>query len=150
MTKRAQICGYDGHEEIELALLKLYGITQNPLHLRLARFFLDQHGKQPHFFELECDKRDEPVEQRKYRDDTQGMYAYYQAHQPVRQQRRAVGHAVRAMYLYCAMQDMVNLYRRDFLGGGLFGTVEQHCHKATVYNRGHWPQPSWRAFYIRL
>ena len=107
--KEGQICGYDGHEEIELALLKLYGITQNPLHLRLARFFLDQHGKQPHFFELECDKRDEPVEQRKYRDDTQGMYAYYQAHQPVRQQRRAVGHAVRAMYLYCAMQDMVNL-----------------------------------------
>lgn len=104
-----QLPGYDGHEEIELALMKLYGVTHDPEHLRLARFFLDQRGQQPHFFEKECECRGEPLDQRKYRDDMQGMYAYYQAHKPVREQTRAVGHAVRAMYLYCAMQDSANL-----------------------------------------
>lgn len=108
-TEEGKLPGYDGHEEIELALIKLYGITQDPRHLKLASYFVDQRGQSPHFFEEECERRGEPEDQRKYRDDMQGMYAYYQAHQPVRQQTRAVGHAVRAMYLYCAMQDLANL-----------------------------------------
>lgn len=101
-----KIQGYDGHEEIELALVKLYRTTGNAKYLELSKFFIDERGKEPSFFEKECDIRGEELEDRKYRSDGQGMYSYYQAHMPVRAQEKAVGHAVRAMYLYCAMVDV--------------------------------------------
>ena len=105
-TEEGKIPGYDGHPEIELALVKLYDETGNEKYLELCRFFIDQRGTEPHFYEWECEKRGEPVEQREYRIDRQGRYAYYLAHEPVRRQKRAVGHAVRAMYLYCGMVDL--------------------------------------------
>lgn len=105
-TEEGKIPGYDGHPEIELALVKLYDETGNEKYLELCRFFIDQRGTEPHFYEWECEKRGEPVEQREYRIDRQGRYAYYLAHEPVRRQKRAVGHAVRAMYLYCGMADL--------------------------------------------
>ncbi len=101
-----KICGYDGHEEIELALVKLYRITGNEKYLELSRFFIDERGKSPLFFDTECDQRGESPEDRKYRADGQGIYSYYQSHVPVREQNKAVGHAVRAMYLYCGMVDV--------------------------------------------
>ncbi len=101
-----QIRGYDGHPEIELALVKLYKTTGQQKYLTLSKFFVDERGTSPSFFEKECEQRGEPEENRKYRFDMQGMYAYYQAHMPVREQTRAVGHAVRAMYLYSGMADV--------------------------------------------
>jgi DUF1680 family protein len=77
-----------GHEEIELALVKLYRATDQPRYLRLAQFFLDMRGR--------ADKR-------------QLFGEYAQDHKPVRQQREVAGHAVRAMYLYCGMADMAAL-----------------------------------------
>ena len=74
-----------GHEEIELALVKLYRATREKRYLKLAEFFLDLRGR--------ADKR------RLF-----GEYA--QDHKPVRQQTEVVGHAVRAMYLYSAMADV--------------------------------------------
>jgi DUF1680 family protein len=74
-----------GHEEIELALIKLYRATKEKRYLKLAQFFLDVRGRK--------DKR-----------KLFGEYA--QDHKPVRQQSEVVGHAVRAMYLYCGMADM--------------------------------------------
>jgi DUF1680 family protein len=74
-----------GHEEIELALVKLYGITGEKRYLDLARFFLDMRGR--------TDLR-----------RTFGEYA--QDHIPVRQQHEVTGHAVRAMYLYSGMADV--------------------------------------------
>ena len=93
--------GYPGHEEIELALMKLYRVTQNPKHLELAQYFVDERGKQPHFFDLEARARGEEPAKFAF-----GTYEYAQAHKPVREQSEVVGHAVRAMYLYAAMADL--------------------------------------------
>jgi len=105
-TGEGKLPGYDGHPEIELALVKLYDETGNKKYLELCQFFIDQRGTEPHFYEQECEKRGEPEEQREYRVDRQGRYAYYLAQEPVRRQKKAVGHAVRAMYLYCGMADL--------------------------------------------
>jgi DUF1680 family protein len=74
-----------GHEEIELALIKLYRLTKEKRYLELAQFFLDMRG----------------------RADRRRLFGEYaQDHIPVRQQREVAGHAVRAMYLYSAMADV--------------------------------------------
>lgn len=92
--------GYPGHEEIELALIKLYRVTKNRDHLELARFFIEERGKQPHYFTIEAEARGDKVE------DYWFDYSYSQAHLPIREQTTAEGHAVRAMYLYSAVADL--------------------------------------------
>ncbi|QOR85903.1 glycoside hydrolase family 127 protein [Geobacillus stearothermophilus] len=93
-----QIPGYDGHQEIELALLKLYEATGNENYLKLSQYFIDQRGQQPHYFDQEKEARGET---KPFWYD--GGYRYHQAHIPVREQKQAVGHAVRALYMYTAM-----------------------------------------------
>lgn len=95
--------GYCGHQEIELALVRLARATGEDRYLRLGRFFLDERGRRPRFFDEEARARgDEP------RDFRHGTYEYNQSHRPVREQDTAVGHAVRAMYQYCAMADLAH------------------------------------------
>ncbi|MFB5265367.1 glycoside hydrolase family 127 protein [Paenibacillus enshidis] len=94
-----QIRGYDGHPEIELALVKLYEATGEAKYLELSSFFVDQRGQQPHFFDLEAEKRQENASRKR-------SYDYFQAHAPVREQQTAEGHSVRAVYLYSAMADL--------------------------------------------
>jgi len=79
-----------GHEEIELALVRLYRCTGEERYLRLSEFFVDQRGAN--------DKDHAPYHGTDHK--------YCQSHLPVREQREAVGHSVRAMYLYCAMADL--------------------------------------------
>jgi DUF1680 family protein len=77
-----------GHEEIEIGLVKLYRVTGDEKYLALAKFFLDERGQS---------------ERRK-------IYgAYCQDHKPVVEQDAAVGHAVRAGYLYSGMADVAAL-----------------------------------------
>jgi len=95
----SQVRGYPGHEEIELALLRLYRVTGKKEYLDTARYFIDERGQQPSFFE----------EERKRRNDNKNWLTdeqYHQSHLPVREQKSAVGHSVRAMYLYTAMADL--------------------------------------------
>nr|HET6903761.1 beta-L-arabinofuranosidase domain-containing protein [Ktedonobacteraceae bacterium] len=93
--------GYPGHEEIELALVKLYRVTGEKRYLHLSQYFVDERGRQPHYFDEEARLRgDEPTA---YHHKT---YEYNQSHVPVREQDEVVGHAVRAMYLYSAMADL--------------------------------------------
>ena len=93
--------GYCGHEEFELALVKLYRATGERRYLNLAQYFVDERGRQPHYFDTEARARGEDPAQYYHKS-----YAYCQAHVPVREQMQVVGHAVRAMYLYCAMADL--------------------------------------------
>jgi DUF1680 family protein len=93
--------GYCGHQEIELALIKLYGVTRDRKHLDLAAYFINQRGAQPHYFDQEAIARGEDP-----KDFWAKGYEYNQSHLPVRQQRKVVGHAVRAMYMYTAMADL--------------------------------------------
>jgi len=106
-TGPGQIRGYDGHPEIELALVKLYRATGDRKYLALSEFFVDERGREPSFFVQECEKRGQPAAEQKHRNDPQGAFAYYQAHRPAREQTTVVGHAVRAMYLYSGMADLV-------------------------------------------
>ncbi len=87
--------GYPGHEEIELALVKLYEATGKRDYLNLARYFLSQRGREPLYFREETEREGNGF----YWKDTLG-YAYYQAHKPLMEQEHPVGHAVRANYLY--------------------------------------------------
>jgi len=99
--RKGQLRGYPGHEEIELALVKLYRVTGEKRYLRLAKFFIDERGRRPFYFDIEVRKRGEdpgPYQPRKY--------DVFQAHLPVRKQATAEGHAVRACYLYAGMADV--------------------------------------------
>ena len=95
--------GYPGHEIIEMALVRLFRLTGEERYLRLARYFIDQRGQAPLYFEEEA-RRDGN------RDfvwnETFMRYQYYQAGKPVREQTEAEGHAVRAVYLYSGMADV--------------------------------------------
>ena len=77
-----------GHEEIELALVRLYECTGEKRYYELAKFFVDQRG----------------LKEESFTNWAQANYC--QAHLPVREQTTAEGHAVRAVYLYCAMADI--------------------------------------------
>ena len=93
--------GYPGHEEIELALVKLYRVTGEKRYLHLSQYFIDERGRQPHYFDIEARLRGEDPAAFQHKN-----YEYNQSHLPVREQREVVGHAVRAMYLYSAMADL--------------------------------------------
>ncbi len=93
--------GYCGHEEIELALVKLYRVTGEERYLRLARYFVEERGRRPHYYDEEALARGEDPEKVRARN-----YDYCQAHKPVREHEIVGGHAVRAMYLYSAVADL--------------------------------------------
>ena len=100
--EEGKLHGYPGHPIIEMALMRLYGVTQDPLHFRLARYLIDQRGQAPLYFDLETRKNGESFVWK----SAMSGYRYYQAHRPLREQQKAVGHAVRAVYLYSGMADV--------------------------------------------
>ncbi|MEI9412396.1 glycoside hydrolase family 127 protein [Mesorhizobium salmacidum] len=102
--------GYCGHEEIELALVKLARVTGEQKYMVLAKYFIDQRGQQPHYFDEEARARG--ADPKAYHFKT---YEYSQSHIPVREQDKVVGHAVRAMYLYSGMADIATEYGDDTL-----------------------------------
>jgi len=103
--------GCPGHEEIELALVKLYRVTGAERYLKLSQFFLDQRGQKPSFFEREMERfrPEQAGGHRHFFGEGDNFHSEYcQDHLPVREQSEVVGHAVRAMYLYCGMADVAN------------------------------------------
>ena len=106
----ARVGGYCGHEEIELALVRLARLTSERRYLDLARAFVDARGTDPYYFLTEQRRRGTPgyfggtltPEDPHFLQHRE----YNQSHLPVREQTEAVGHAVRAMYLYCALADL--------------------------------------------
>ena len=96
--------GYCGHEEVELALVKLYRATGEKRYLDLAKYFIDERGVAPNYFRLETEELKKKGCLQRTWDG--GNFSYFQAHKPVREQEEVVGHAVRAMYLYCGMADV--------------------------------------------
>ncbi|MDH7603850.1 MAG: glycoside hydrolase family 127 protein [Melioribacter sp.] len=84
-----------GHQIVETGLIKLYQITRDAKYLQLAKFFLDIRGD----------------------STTHKLYGdYSQDHLPVTKQTEAVGHAVRALYMYAGMTDIAVMYNdTDYL-----------------------------------
>ena len=102
-----QCHGYPGHEEIELALVRLFYATGIRRYLEMAKYFIDVRGVGENYF-LEEEKN--PLFQPIWAEPGTYDPAYSQSHLPVRKQKTAEGHAVRAVYLYCAMADLAYEY----------------------------------------
>ncbi|MDO4274362.1 MAG: glycoside hydrolase family 127 protein [Eubacteriales bacterium] len=137
--------GYPGHEEIELGLVKLYKVTNDKRYLRLAKYFIDERGKNPLYFDIEFEKRNH-ASHFSYLYPPYGMYSngpkYAQYHLPVREQKTFEGHAVRCMYLASGAVDVARLtgdeellsvcrglyknmvQRRMYLTGGIGSTAK--------------------------
>lgn len=102
--EEGKIHAYPGHEEVELALFRMYRATGVRRYLELSAYFINCRGTGENYFRKENDRPGYlPIWGSM---DTNSDMSYYQAHQPVREQKQAAGHAVRAMYLYSAMADL--------------------------------------------
>lgn len=105
-----QIHGYPGHPEIELALMRLYEVTGKDRYLQLANYFVEERGAQPHFYDIEYQKRggtwhwDNWGEAWMIKDK-----AYTHAHKPLVEQDQAVGHAVRSVYLMTGVAHLARI-----------------------------------------
>lgn len=99
--EEGKLHGYPGHEIAEMALVRLWKVTGEERYLKLARYFVDERGREPHIFEIQSGPN--------VNKD------YHQAGAPVREQHEAVGHAVRAMYLYSGMADVARITQDDSL-----------------------------------
>ena len=110
-TADGQCKGYPGHEIAEMALVRLYEVTKDEKYLRLSRFFIDERGQEPNYF-VEEERRNAEREHRPVRSVN---LAYHQAVKPVREQDEAIGHAVRAVYLYSGMADVARATQDESL-----------------------------------
>ncbi len=93
--------GVPGHQEVENGLLALYLVTGKEKYREMASFFIEERGQDPDYFAEEKDRRgwyhfgNNPVDRE-----------YNQVHAPVRQQEKAVGHAVREGYMLMSMASL--------------------------------------------
>ncbi|ECE3031609.1 glycoside hydrolase family 127 protein [Salmonella enterica] len=105
-----QLHGYPGHPEIELALMRLYEVTEQPRYMALASYFIGQRGAQPHFYDEEYEKRGQTSYWHTYGPAWMVKdKAYSQAHLPISQQQTAIGHAVRFVYLMTGVAHLARL-----------------------------------------
>lgn len=102
--------GYPGHQEIELALIRLYSVTGQKRYLEQAKYFIDVRGHVPNYF-LEEKKREPYIHDHLKNYDP----IYSQSHMPPREQTTAEGHAVRALYMYSAMAELAYEYADEEL-----------------------------------
>ena len=93
------IKGYPGHEIAEMALVKLHDFTGDTRYLETTKFFIDERGKKPYYYDLVLG-----------RETVYDNYHYNQAHTQPKNQHEAVGHAVRGVYLYSGMADVAKRF----------------------------------------
>ena len=119
---------------MELALLKLYRATGNETYKELCAHFIDVRGQSPNYF----------IEERKIRGwhvwdqgDPNGIDTdYTQSTKPVREQQDAVGHAVRAVYLYTATGGPGQRVRGPHPEDRLRDLVEEASPRSRMYVTG--------------
>lgn len=125
-AEEGKIHGYPGHQEIELALVKLYRVTGTRKYLELAKYFIDARGEGENYF---LNEEKKPAFKRIFPDFHDYNPAYSQSHQPVRKQKTAEGHAVRANYMYSAMADLACEYEDDRLKAACENLWDNMVHK---------------------
>lgn len=109
-----------GHEVVEMALVRLYEATGDEKYLKQSRYFLESRGHKV------FDKASSDIRKN-------GMY--WQDHLPVTQQKEAVGHAVRALYLYSGMADIA-LHMRDKAYQSAIDTIWDNIVSKKMYLTG--------------
>lgn len=130
--------GIPGHQEVEIGLMRMYKATGKEKYRDLARYFIEERGKNPNIFVEEAEKRGWKHFPEIRPDDKK----YYQIFAPVKEQKNAEGHAVRAVYMYTAMADIAEntgdkeliaacdtlwdniTQKRMYITGGIGSTVE--------------------------
>lgn len=93
--------GYPGHPEVELALMRMYRCTKNEKYKELAQHFINVRGVDSNYYIKESERHNWTV----WGNDCYNKECMLN-HAPVREQVKAVGHAVRAVYLYTGMADV--------------------------------------------
>ncbi|KAF5596572.1 DUF1680 domain-containing protein [Fusarium pseudocircinatum] len=111
-------CGYPGHQEVEIGLLRLFELTGDPLPFKLAKYFITERGQRDDKNEIWFDKEAtargaDPyahmgTEHKNFFRDPRD-YGYQQADEPIVDATEVKGHSVRAMYFYTAATDLVRL-----------------------------------------
>ena len=137
-AEEGKIHGYDGHEEIEIGLLRLYHVTNEERYLNLAKYFLMERGKHPDFFKEQAKVYKGP---NALGGIEKAAASYFQNHKPILEQDTAEGHAVRVVYMCTALADLaattgdMEIYeacktlwnnittKRMFITGGIGSTV---------------------------
>ncbi len=117
--------GVPGHEEIEIGLVKLYRVTGDEKYLDLARFFIEQRG------------------------NARGHELYgpvFQDHKPLREQEKAVGHAVRAGYFYAGATDVAAMTGTDEYDEALRKIWEDIVYRKIYLTGGIGAEPSYEGF----
>lgn len=121
--------GVPGHQEIEIGLVKLYRVTGNRKYLDLAKYFLDIRGQE--------------VENVKF---PQSLDIYFQSHIPVIDQDEAVGHSVRATYMYTGMADVAAIVSDESYIKAIDRIWENVVHKKIYITGGIGARHSGEAF----
>ena len=111
-SEDGKIHGYPGHQEVEIGLVKLYYVTGEKKYLDQAKYFIDARGVGENYFLQEMKR---PDYKRIFPEFANYDTKYSQSHLPVREQKTAEGHAVRAVYMYCAMADIAYEYQDEQL-----------------------------------
>ncbi|MBQ7875658.1 MAG: glycoside hydrolase family 127 protein [Clostridia bacterium] len=96
--EEGKLHGYPGHPELELALVRVYKATGEKKYLDFCEYLVNERGQEPNFFQQELEKRD--FINMWGGKDKKADTVYCQAHKPLREQKEAAGHSVRAGYLY--------------------------------------------------
>jgi uncharacterized protein len=131
--------GYCGHQEIELALIRLAEATKQPKYAEFARWMIEERGKRPSVFEQELEDAEamalSPWSFAMLRK--KGVYNgdYAQDHAPVREHTEIVGHAVRAMYFYIAATELAGGQKDEDLERAL-GRIWSNLTKKRMYVTG--------------
>ncbi|KAI0206953.1 hypothetical protein F4808DRAFT_14951 [Astrocystis sublimbata] len=120
--------GYPGHPEIELALLRFYSVTGNKDAYDLAQYFIEERGNpngqdDMHYYEWEREKRGDSRWKRPDSFPHSICNWYGQAHLPILQQKTIEGHAVRALYLFTGVANLLSL---DELGVQPYAAKEKY------------------------
>lgn len=111
-AEEGKIHGYPGHQEVEIGLIKLYEVSGEKKYLDAAKYFIDARGVGENYFLKEMARADY---KNIFPEFAGYQAAYSQSHLPVREQTTAEGHAVRAVYMYCAMADLAEAYKDEEL-----------------------------------
>ncbi|WP_367941491.1 glycoside hydrolase family 127 protein [Enterocloster citroniae] len=111
-AQEGKIHGYPGHQEVEIGLIKLYQVTGERRYLEQAKYFIDARGVGENYFLMELNRPGFSYIFPEFKDYEP---IYSQSHLPVRGQRTAEGHAVRAMYMYSAMADLAEACEDEML-----------------------------------
>ena len=117
--------GVPGHEEIEIGLVKLFRLTGDNKYLDLAKFFIDQRGN----------------------SDGHELYGKYsQDHKPFVEQRNAVGHSVRAGYLYAGVTDVAAITGSNQYDNSIFSIWSDIVEHKTYLTGGIGSEPHIEGF----